>query len=107
MSAMDLSRMEQMRGFTTVVGEYQPWFASFRTVLDEADAASAFARKRLVRDAAVRYPQDAIARMLWRKGPRPPIDELLREIELSGFTPDLIAAHETSKGLRVCDIMAS
>ena len=96
MSAMDMSWMEQMRGFTTVVGEYQPWFAEFRTVLDEADRASAFARKRFVRDAAVRYPQDAIARMLWQKGPRPPIGELLREIELSGFTPDLVAADEPS-----------
>ena len=96
MSAMDLSWMEQMRGFTTVVGEYQPWFGSFRTILDEADAASAFARKRLVRDAAVRYPQDAIARMIWQKGARPPVDELLREIELSGYTPDLVAADEPS-----------
>ena len=96
MSAMDLSWMEQMRGFATVVGEYQPWFGAFRTILDEADAASAFARKRLVRDAAVRYPQDAIARALWQKGARPPVGELLREIELSGFTPDLVAEGETS-----------
>ena len=96
MSAMDVSWMEQMRGFTTVVGEYQPWFAEFRTFLDEADRASAFARKRPVRDAAVRYQNDAIADWAFRGGPAVPVAELLREIELEGFTPDLIAADETS-----------
>lgn len=97
MSAMDLSWMEQMRGFTTVVGEYQPWFAEFRTLLDEADRARTFAEKRSVRDAAVRYPQDQIARAVWNRAVAPEVDALLREIELEGFTPDLIRADETSE----------
>ena len=96
MSAMDMSWMEQMRGFSTVMGEYQPWFAEFRTLLDEADRASAFASRPFVRDAAVRYPQDAIAAAVWKGPRRDRLDELLREIELEGFTPDLIAQGETS-----------
>ena len=96
MSAMDTSWMEQMRGFTTVVGEYQPWFPAFRTLLDEADRARTFAGKKCVRDAAVRYPQDLIARSALGRGPQVPVGDLLREIELDGFTPELIRAEETT-----------
>lgn len=97
MSAMDMSWMEQMRGFSTTVGEYQPWFAAFGAFLDEADRASAFARKRFVRDAAVRYPNDLIARRAFRGAGTESVDSLLREIELEGFSPDLIAQDERSE----------
>ena len=96
MSWMDGSWMEKMRRFTTTVGEYQPWFREFRTILDEADRASACARKIPVRDAAVRFPQDLLADEAIdpKRKVLPIYEDLLSGLELGGLTPMLVADGE-------------
>lgn len=109
MSVMDASWLDKMRcGFTVTVGEFQPWFAEFPSVLDEADRASAVARKRPIRDVAVRMPQRALSRVIEdadagrRVGGA--LNALLAEIELSGYTPMLIAEDERCDGLPVLTV---
>ena len=97
MSWMDGSWMEKMRGFTTTVGEYQPWYREFRTILDEADRASACAAKTPIRDVAVRYPQDLLAEAAFDPAHAvPAYDRLLAALELGGLTPMVVAEDETT-----------
>lgn len=111
MSVMDASWLDKMRcGFTVTIGEFQPYFAEFPTILDEADRASAYAAKRIVYDAAVRMPQTLLARV---HDDRPfavrvgrILEEVLKEIELSGGAPMLIAEDEACDLERVFRIEA-
>ena len=61
MSAMDASWMDEMRGFSTTIGEFQPWFEELPLLIDAADEASGWAAKRAILDVAVRFPRRQIA----------------------------------------------
>lgn len=89
--------LDRMGLFLSAVGDQQPWFREFRTFLDEADRASAVAAKTPIYDATVRFPQGLLSRALARNESCPNLERLLAEIELSGYTPQLIAETEKSE----------
>ena len=102
MSVMDASWLDKMRsGFSVTVGEFQPWFKAFPAIVREADRLSALAAKRPVYDVAVRMPQTLLARIHdepARAGRvKNALNDVLKEVELSGLTPMLIAEDEASK----------
>lgn len=90
MSAMDASWMDEMHGFTTTIGEQQPWFAEFPLFLDAADEAAAFAKKRALLDVAVRFPRRQVAAACMKSAHMPPVNALIATLERSQIGVDLI-----------------
>ena len=92
MSAMDASWMDEMHGFTTTIGEFQPWFEEFSLFLDAADEVAKTAEKRAVLDVAVRFPRKQIAgaNAGFRKPKNPPVIALLRTLECAQIGVELI-----------------
>ena len=90
MSAMDASWMDEMHGFTTTIGEQQPWFAEFPLFLDAADEAAGWAAKRAILDVAVRFPRRQIVIANAAGGPHPPVNALIAALERAQIGVDLI-----------------
>ena len=90
MSTMDASWMDEMRGFTVLMGDQQPWFAEFPSFIDAADAASALASKRAIFDVAVRFPRRQAALAYMKSAQVPPVNRLIRTLECAQVGVELI-----------------
>ena len=101
MSAMDASWMDEMHGFTTGMGEQQPWFAEFPSFMDAADAASAMAAKRAVFDVALRFPRRQCALAAAGAASVPDVNGFLGAFELSQVGVELIREEDETKASAV------
>ena len=96
MSAMDASWMDEMHGFTTTIGDQQPWFAEFPLFLDAADEAAKWAAKRAVFDVAVRFPRRQLALAGMKSAKVPPLNALIRALECAQVGVELIREEDAT-----------
>ena len=96
MSAMDASWMDEMHGFTTTIGDQQPWFAEFPAFLDAADEASGWAAKRAVFDVALRFPRRQLALANMKSARVPPVNALIRELECAQIGVELVREEDST-----------
>ena len=99
MSAMDASWMDEMHGFTTGIGEQQPWYAEFPSFLDAADAASALAAKRAVFDVVLRFPRRQCVLAAAGAASVPDVNGFLKTFEMNQVGVELIREEDETKAV--------
>ena len=98
MQAMDHKGMVEKHGYFSPIMEGQPWHREMPTLIDEMRrAASIAARKDLVYDVAVRYPQRAAVRKAYAGGPLPDVRELLWALNRTQLSAELIEESEETQ----------
>ena len=94
MEVMDMRGLVEKHGYLSPIQEGQSWHSRMRPLLDEAAVAAGFARKDVLRVAAVRYPQKAAARAAHAGGKMPPLRDLLGQFDSRQVAFDLYAEDE-------------